>query len=67
MPPAAANETSLAKTAQGSGEDDLSRGLTSDEARARLAKFGPNACAGHHDAAVAHGAGQILGAGSMDA
>ena len=43
MPPAAANETSLAKTAQASGEDNLSRGLTSDEARSRLTRYGPNA------------------------
>ena len=43
MPPGAANSTALAGTAQGSGDDNLSRGLTSDEARARLAKYGPNA------------------------
>ena len=43
MPPAAANETSLAKTAQASGEDNLSRGLTSVEARSRLTRYGPNA------------------------
>jgi H+-transporting ATPase len=43
MPPGTANSTAPAGTAQGSGEDNLSRGLTSDEARARLAKYGPNA------------------------
>jgi H+-transporting ATPase len=42
MPLAAANSTALTTT-EGSGEDNLSRGLTSDEARARLAKYGPNA------------------------
>ena len=44
MPPAAANETSLAKTAQASGEDNLSRGLTSDEARSRLTSTAQMQC-----------------------
>jgi H+-transporting ATPase len=43
MPPAIANATVPAKTGQDGGEDNLPRGLTSDEARAQLAKFGPNA------------------------
>ena len=43
MPSDTRNSTALVSTAQGSGEDNLSRGLTSDEARARLAKYGPNA------------------------
>ena len=43
MPPGTANSAALVRTAQGSGEDNLSRGLTNDEARSRLAKFGPNA------------------------
>jgi H+-transporting ATPase len=43
MPPVAANPTGLTRAAQASGEDNESRGLTSDEARARLAKYGPNA------------------------
>ncbi len=43
MPSGAANSTSLATTAQASVEDNLSRGLTSGEAQARLAKYGPNA------------------------
>src|ERR1039458_6727316 len=43
MPPGTANSNVLAGTATGSGEDSLSRGLTSDEALVRLAKFGPNA------------------------
>lgn len=33
----------LARTEQVGDEDNLSRGLTSDEARARFAKYGPNA------------------------
>src|ERR1039458_2737134 len=40
--PVTANSTAPARTKQVSGEDDLSRGLTSTEARARLAKYGPN-------------------------
>src|SRR5271156_2156305 len=32
-----------AERAQEGGKDNVSRGLTSDEARARLAKYGPNA------------------------
>src|SRR6202451_743260 len=32
-----------AEPAQGGGKDNVSRGLTSEEARARLTKFGPNA------------------------
>jgi H+-transporting ATPase len=43
LPATPANSTILTKTAQDSGREDLSRGLTSDEARARLAKYGPNA------------------------
>jgi H+-transporting ATPase len=43
MPRGTASPTVLAKTAQESGGDSPSRGLTSDEARAGLAKFGPNA------------------------
>ncbi len=40
---ATAAPTVLARAEQVSDEDNLSRGLTSDEARARLAKYGPNA------------------------
>jgi H+-transporting ATPase len=47
MPSGTANSSVLAGTQlssqQGSGEDKLSPGLTSDEARTRLAKYGPNA------------------------
>jgi H+-transporting ATPase len=47
MPSGTPNSTALAGTQPSSeqvnGEDKLSRGLTSDEARARLAKYGPNA------------------------
>jgi len=43
MPSGTANAIALASTPQASGQDKLSRGLTSDEARARLAKYGPNA------------------------
>ena len=43
MPPDTANLAAIAKTAPASGEDNLSRGLTSEEARARFAKYGPNA------------------------
>src|ERR1700733_4835972 len=32
-----------AEPAEGGGQDNVSRGLTSDEARARLVKYGPNA------------------------
>ena len=42
-------------------------GLTSDEARRRLEKFGPNAMPDTSAASVAHGAREILGAGSVDA
>jgi len=38
-----ASPSVLTKAPQVSGEDNLSRGLTSDEVRARLAKYGPNA------------------------
>ncbi|MGA2967160.1 MAG: HAD-IC family P-type ATPase [Terriglobales bacterium] len=38
-----AKSTVLAGTGQACGEDNLSRGLSSDEARARLAKYGANA------------------------
>ena len=41
--PLTANPTVRAEPAQGSGKDNASLGLTSDEARARLAKYGPNA------------------------
>ncbi|MGD0965782.1 MAG: HAD-IC family P-type ATPase [Candidatus Acidiferrales bacterium] len=41
--PVTANPPVPVKTAQGSGKDNLSRGLTRDEARSRLAKYGPNA------------------------
>ncbi len=41
--PASGRSTILTPTTEVTGEVDLSRGLTSDEARARLAKFGPNA------------------------
>jgi H+-transporting ATPase len=37
------NSTVLPGPAEGSGQDTLPHGLTSDEARAQLAKFGPNA------------------------
>jgi H+-transporting ATPase len=43
MPSGAANSTPLASRAQASDEDNSSPGLTSDEAKARLAKYGPNA------------------------
>ena len=43
MPSGTTNSAAPAKTAQGSGGDSLSRGLTSDEARARLANYGPTA------------------------
>jgi magnesium-transporting ATPase (P-type) len=38
-----ANSTALTETLPHSGEGHLASGLTSDEARARLAKYGPNA------------------------
>src|SRR5579864_7618250 len=41
--PVAGNSTVLAETGRNSDEEIVSRGLTSDEARARLAKYGPNA------------------------
>src|SRR5277367_4491058 len=41
--PATVSSKTLNATAEVSGQVDVSRGLTSDEARARLAKFGPNA------------------------
>jgi H+-transporting ATPase len=41
--PVTATPTVLARTAQVSGEDNPSSGLTSVEARVRLAKYGPNA------------------------
>jgi len=41
--PITVNSTVPAGTAQGSGQDNVSRGLTTDEARTRLAKYGPNA------------------------
>ena len=43
MSPSTANSTVLERPAQGQGEDSPSPGLTSDEARERLAKYGPNA------------------------
>jgi H+-transporting ATPase len=43
MPPGTANSMSSASAAQAGGADNPSPGLTSDEARARLAKYGPNA------------------------
>ena len=43
MPLGDAKPTVVVTRAQDNGEDNLSLGLTSDEARARLAKFGPNA------------------------
>ncbi|MGD0416750.1 MAG: HAD-IC family P-type ATPase [Terriglobales bacterium] len=43
MPSGTANSAAPARTAQASGGDSLSRGLTSAEARARLAQYGPNA------------------------
>ena len=43
MPSGTANSTAPAKTAQASGGDSPSRGLTSAEAGVRLAKYGPNA------------------------
>ena len=42
-------------------------GLTSREARLRLARFGANAMPDTSAASVARGAGQILGAGALDA
>src|SRR5271163_4783055 len=41
--PVTCNSALLAKTTQSGDEENVSRGLTSDEARARLAKYGPNA------------------------
>jgi H+-transporting ATPase len=41
--PSTANPTVPAKSTQDSGKDNVGRGLSSDEARARLAKNGPNA------------------------
>jgi H+-transporting ATPase len=41
--PLTADPTIRAEPAQGSGKDNVSLGLTSDEARARLVKYGPNA------------------------
>jgi len=43
MPAAADNPTVPQKTVRGSPDDSVASGLTSDEARVRLAKFGPNA------------------------
>jgi H+-transporting ATPase len=43
MPSGAANPIPLASRAQASDQDNSSPGLTSDEAKARLAKYGPNA------------------------
>jgi H+-transporting ATPase len=43
MPAITDNPSVLATTAQSSGKDNLPPGLTSEEARARLTKFGPNA------------------------
>jgi H+-transporting ATPase len=43
MPRGAASSAFPARTAQASVEDNPLRGLTGDESRARLAKFGPNA------------------------
>jgi H+-transporting ATPase len=43
MPSGAANSIPLASRAQASDLDNSSPGLTSDEAKARLAKYGPNA------------------------
>ena len=43
MPLEIANANAIASVAQGNDEDKLSRGLTSDEARMRLVKYGPNA------------------------
>src|SRR5271163_4554960 len=40
--PVTCNSALLAKTTQSGDEENVSRGLTSDEARVRLAKFGPN-------------------------
>ena len=47
--------------------DDPPGGLTSDEARRRLADVWPERDAGYQHASVAHGPGEILGAGAMDA
>jgi H+-transporting ATPase len=41
--PVTTNPIVPAEPAQASGKNNVSRGLTSDEARARLAKYGPNA------------------------
>ncbi|MGA2645441.1 MAG: HAD-IC family P-type ATPase [Candidatus Sulfotelmatobacter sp.] len=43
MPSGVANSIVLASTPQTGGQDNLSRGLTSDDARTRLATYGPNA------------------------
>ena len=49
------------------GNGGLPDGLTSDEARGRLEKFGPNAVPDTSYASIAHGARKILGARSLDA
>jgi H+-transporting ATPase len=43
MPATVASPPVPATTAQGSGKENVSAGLTSEEARARLTKYGPNA------------------------
>ena len=43
MPSGTSNSIALASPGQARGQDNRSPGLTSDEARARLAEFGPNA------------------------
>jgi hypothetical protein len=43
MPTSTVNPTVVATAPQGVGQENLSSGLTSDEARKGLAEFGPNA------------------------
>ena len=49
------------------GQPVPQNGLTSDEARGRLAEIRPQRHAGHQRASVAHGAGEVLGARALDA
>ena len=54
--------------ASANAPDNVSKaGLTSDEAQRQLAKFGPNAMPDTSVQPLAHGAGEVLGAGAVDA
>ena len=65
VPPETAGGT--VEAAEEHGLDAPSEGLSSDEARARLEKSGPNEMPDTAHAAVAHGAREVLGAGAVDA